>query len=227
MSLNATAISPLMPGASTGSFTEKLPLATARRALSRRRCWRGSESAPPGVAPLFVGSPVVVAIAICLSMPRAVTRRRIKTLTHISLSAIKGQLKQGLARLEVCFKVGKKNIHRTSSAMNSGASDASLRLLADASKALASSFDLSTTLPLVARSIIAHVAEGCVIDVLDKDDQQRVMAVTHRDSDTERRLLASVPAQAAEGDWLGTQNGVRTDLQLCVRDRHILSLIHI
>ena|ERR1700736_4605556 len=106
--------------------------------------------------------------------------------------------------------------------MNSGASDASLRLLADASKALASSFDLSTTLPLVAQSIIAHVADGCVISVLDDDDKYRVMAVTHRNTDTEQRLLANVPAEAAETDWPADQlMGVRTDLPLRVRDRQI------
>jgi len=110
--------------------------------------------------------------------------------------------------------------------MNSGDSDASLRLLADASKALASSFDLSTTLPLVARSIAAHVADGCVIDVLDDDGKHRVMAVTHRDPDAERRLLASAPAEAAESDWPNDQEvGVRTNLPLRVRGRQIGTII--
>src|ERR1700716_4113392 len=110
--------------------------------------------------------------------------------------------------------------------MNSGASDASLRLLADARKALASSFDLSTTLPPVARSIVVHLADGCVISVLDDDDKHRVMAVTHRNPDTERHLLANVPAEAAESDWLADQKvGVRTDLPLCVRDQQIGTIV--
>ena len=106
--------------------------------------------------------------------------------------------------------------------MTSGGSNASLQLLADASKALASSFDLSSTLPLVAQSIAAHAADGCVIEVVDADDQHRVMAVTHRDPETERRLVASMPAQAAEGDWLDAHGaGIRTALPLLVRDKHI------
>jgi len=78
----------------------------------------------------------------------------------------------------------------------------------------------------VARSVAAHVADGCVIDVIDDDGQHHVMAVTHRDPDAEQRLLASAPAEAAESDWPNDPEvGARTDLPLRARGQQIGTII--
>ncbi len=56
-----------------------------------------------------------------------------------------------------------------------------LRFLAEASTVLASSLDYETTLAAVARLAVPHVADWCVVDMLDRDGSTRRLAVAHAD----------------------------------------------
>ena len=69
-----------------------------------------------------------------------------------------------------------------------------LRLLSNASKSLASSFDLSAILPPVARSVVNEVAEFCIIGLEASDTGPAVHVVAHRDPAHERRMKAAPPA---------------------------------
>ncbi len=56
-----------------------------------------------------------------------------------------------------------------------------LGFLAEVSTVLASSLDYETTLAAVARMAVPHVADWCVIDMLEPDGTTRRLAVAHRD----------------------------------------------
>ena len=56
-----------------------------------------------------------------------------------------------------------------------------LGFLADVSTLLASSLDYETTLAAVARMAVPHVADWCVVDMLEPDGKTRRLAVAHRD----------------------------------------------
>ncbi len=56
-----------------------------------------------------------------------------------------------------------------------------LGFLASVSTVLASSLDYETTLATVARLAVPHVADWCVVDMLEPDGEARRLAVAHRD----------------------------------------------
>ena len=56
-----------------------------------------------------------------------------------------------------------------------------LGFLAEASTVLASSLDYETTLAAVARLAVPHVADWCVVDMLEPDGSTRRLAVAHSD----------------------------------------------
>jgi PAS domain S-box-containing protein len=56
-----------------------------------------------------------------------------------------------------------------------------LGFLADVSTLLASSLDYETTLAAVPRMAVPHVADWCVVDMLEPDGKTRRLAVAHRD----------------------------------------------
>ncbi|MBI2390610.1 MAG: response regulator [Deltaproteobacteria bacterium] len=79
-------------------------------------------------------------------------------------------------------------------------------LLDCATLALASSLDLSTTLPEVVRIVIPVVADGCLLDLADDAGQLVPTAIAHSDPECEavaRRLSATLPPQ------LGLDRGPR------------------
>lgn len=57
----------------------------------------------------------------------------------------------------------------------------SLRFKAEASKVLASSLDYQTTLNSVARLAVPHVADWCVVDLLDSNGALQMVAISHSD----------------------------------------------
>ncbi|MFJ6539860.1 PP2C family protein-serine/threonine phosphatase [Streptomyces sp. NPDC091385] len=75
------------------------------------------------------------------------------------------------------------------------ASAARLRLLAEASRALASSLDAGEALRRLARVVVPNLADACVIDVIEGDGLRR-LTVTDRDPERAVRVLpgASLPA---------------------------------
>ncbi len=69
------------------------------------------------------------------------------------------------------------------------------RLLAEVGTAMAASLDYPDTLARVARLVVAHMADGCVLDVVEGEGAPRRL-VAHRDPDWEARARARLPAPA-------------------------------
>jgi sigma-B regulation protein RsbU (phosphoserine phosphatase) len=65
---------------------------------------------------------------------------------------------------------------------------ARLRLLAEASRALASGLDAEEALGRLARVVVPHLADACVVDVVDGDGLRR-LTVTDRDPERALRVL--------------------------------------
>lgn len=63
-----------------------------------------------------------------------------------------------------------------------------LRLLAEASRALASGLDAEEALCRLARLVVPHLADACIVDVLDGEGLRR-LTVTDRDADRALRVL--------------------------------------
>ncbi|MGE5691182.1 MAG: GAF domain-containing protein [Pseudomonadota bacterium] len=61
-----------------------------------------------------------------------------------------------------------------------------LRLLAEASTALASSLDLEETLATISHTVVPAIADWCAISVLEDDGTVRVVAWTHSDPERQR-----------------------------------------
>ncbi|MEA2584505.1 MAG: hypothetical protein QOF33_2590 [Thermomicrobiales bacterium] len=64
-----------------------------------------------------------------------------------------------------------------------------LRFLAQTSELLAASLDTETTLTTLARQVVAHFADWCVVDAVNESGQVRDVAVAHVDPELEQRLL--------------------------------------
>ena len=83
--------------------------------------------------------------------------------------------------------------------------DAALRFLADASIVLAGSLDSTTTLASVARLAVLHLADWCIIDLLDGTDSVRRVAADHGDPQREElagRLRGLFPLAPCSGGAL-------------------------
>ncbi|WP_030421779.1 GAF domain-containing SpoIIE family protein phosphatase [Streptomyces sp. SCSIO 75703] len=65
---------------------------------------------------------------------------------------------------------------------------ARLRLLAEATRALASSLDAAQSLRRLARLVVPHLADACVVDVIEGDGLRR-LTVTDRDPERALRVL--------------------------------------
>ena len=72
-----------------------------------------------------------------------------------------------------------------------------LGFLAEVSTVLASSLDYETTLAAVARMAVPHVADWCVVDMLEPDGATRRLAVAHPDPAQGRAGLGAGPALSA------------------------------
>jgi signal transduction histidine kinase len=73
----------------------------------------------------------------------------------------------------------------------------SAELLAEASRVLASSFDVGTTLAQLARLAVPALADLCVVDVLDADGAYRQAGAAHVDPAKEEMIRAVSPARPA------------------------------
>lgn len=56
-----------------------------------------------------------------------------------------------------------------------------LRFLAEASKILSTSLDYKTTLRMVAKIAVPHIADWCSVDMLDESNNLQLVAIAHRD----------------------------------------------
>jgi signal transduction histidine kinase len=86
------------------------------------------------------------------------------------------------------------------------AAEASARFAADASRALASSLDYETTLQTIARLAVDHLADLCIVDVLDEDGRVRRVAVAHADPEMHAfvEALRSYPVDPAASPQVAT-----------------------
>ncbi len=63
-----------------------------------------------------------------------------------------------------------------------------LRFLAEANAVLASSLDPNATLASLARLVVPHLADGCIVDVLDGERLPRLVAIAASEAELEERL---------------------------------------
>ncbi|WP_257461406.1 sensor histidine kinase [Archangium lipolyticum] len=69
-------------------------------------------------------------------------------------------------------------------------------LLAELSAVLAEGFELQSVLARAVRLVVPLVAEGCMVELLDKDGRLRRVAVVHQDAHEQERLRSLPEAQA-------------------------------
>jgi len=101
----------------------------------------------------------------------------------------------------------------------------SLGLLADASKSLASSLDLTQTLPAVTRLCSERVADACVIALNDSLPRD-LDAISHRQPEMEAALRSRAHAAGAGVPWWNEIPGVNaTVFPLSAHDRDLGSLV--
>ena len=82
-----------------------------------------------------------------------------------------------------------------------------LAFLSEASSMLASSLDYETTLDQVARLVVPHLGDWCIVDMVEGDGSFRVLAMTHVDPAKEglvRELRRRYPPDLNEPHGLGT-----------------------
>jgi serine phosphatase RsbU (regulator of sigma subunit) len=92
-----------------------------------------------------------------------------------------------------------------------------LRLLADAGKVLAGSFDWEETFPEIARMIAGRVADWCAVEVLEEDGTVRVAAFAHADPAKQRlgeELVLEYPpsGQRLRGALASGRSELRSEL---------------
>ena len=81
-----------------------------------------------------------------------------------------------------------------------------LLFLAEASKVLASSLDYHSTLMHVANLAVPHIADWCVIEMLDDKGQPQSVAVSHKDPkkvEWAKELRKSMPPHITENTGIG------------------------
>jgi PAS domain S-box-containing protein len=79
------------------------------------------------------------------------------------------------------------------------AAEAEQKFLADLGSALVATIDDRETVQLVARSVVAQLADVCSVETLDDEGRMRARVVAHRDPDKAARARTSDPRPARRG----------------------------
>lgn len=91
------------------------------------------------------------------------------------------------------------------------------RIVAEASARLGQSLDFEETIGNVARFVVATMADGCVVDLVEPDDRVRRIAVAHADPEKQRWVerLRGLPPPPLDGTFWRT---LRTNEPIVVVD---------
>jgi signal transduction histidine kinase/DNA-binding response OmpR family regulator len=101
-------------------------------------------------------------------------------------------------RIRNLLEVRQLHLHQRAARAAAERAELRARLLADASRALAASFDCDTTLSQLARLLVPRLGDACIIALAEK--QTRLVGIAHRDAALERELHAARPALERH-DW--------------------------
>lgn len=101
---------------------------------------------------------------------------------------LKTRLERLLPSLHRALREAGERAERKRAEQERARAEEALRFLAEASAVLASSLDYDATLSSLARLVVPHLADGCIVNVFEGERVPRQVAITHIDPAQEEQL---------------------------------------